>query len=193
MIKINLLSKIVWECRVCKTEKYLNEFVIHNRSPRTNMENVHLFSRESICRSCQSNRNARKARTIKAKVIAGYGGRCMCPGCDVIERAFLSLDHVVACGYMYRKEHGGQDGAWRDALQKNFPPDYQLLCFNCNNAKAFNPVGCPHTGGMSDRLPLEYVSKANGRPRECTSRRTLTMLRRQETIPPCLSEGLVLM
>jgi len=89
--------------------------------------------------------------------------------------------------FQYRKEHGGQDGAWRDALQRNFPPDYQLLCFNCNNVKAFNPGGCPHVGGLSDRSSLGYVSKAIGRPREAISRRTLTLMRRQEVYHQCPS------
>ena len=62
----------------------------------------------------------------------------------MVDIAFLCLDHVVPCGIAKRKEQGCAEGVWRDALRRNFPPDYQLLCYNCNCAKAFNPGGCPH-------------------------------------------------
>jgi hypothetical protein len=79
-------------------------------------------------------------RAVKDKVIAGYGGKCAC--CGVIERIFLTLDHVNGGG---RKERVvcGNNKAYMDALRRNFPPDYQVLCFNCNWAK--HALGeCPH-------------------------------------------------
>jgi len=156
VITINLLSRIMWECRICHKAKPVLEFTEHNRSPRTSMAGVHRFSRESVCLSCQSDLNVRKHRVIKERVIVGYGGKCMCPSCDVIERAFLTLDHVVPCGSDYRKEHGGQDGAWRDALQRNFPPDYQLNAARniAGRAWVITPIVEPMFGSTSPDFSL---------------------------------------
>lgn len=74
---------------------------------------------------------------IKAETISAYGGFCVC--CGESELTFLTVDHIVpkrkamACGapfYVKLKKHG-------------FPKGYQILCFNCNQAKRTSSV-CPH-------------------------------------------------
>ena len=87
----------------------------------------------------------RSARKYNAKqrteAIAAYGGRCAC--CGESEPAFLTFDHVNDDGSAHRREIG-HDGKmiciW--AKKNGYPKSLQLLCCNCNNAKARG--GCPH-------------------------------------------------
>ena len=161
MISINLLNGVKWTCRICKAEKPLLEFTIHRRTNLKSMAGVESFNREHICKPCGTQVNTIKKRRLKAVVIVGYGSKCSCPGCDVIEPAFLCLDHVVPCGIKKRIEQGGCEAAWRDALRRTFPPDYQLLCYNCNCAKQFNAGGCPHriASGIEQQFlePLKII------------------------------------
>lgn len=83
----------------------------------------------------------RAAREIKDFVIDGYGGKCAC--CGKTDRDFLQLDHVNGGGSKMSKE---KNKMWhyRDARDRNFPPDYQVLCSNCNMSKHFGKGVCVH-------------------------------------------------
>jgi len=142
VLRINLLNGVKIECRKCKAEKPLREFTTHRKLNPHGMSGIRFFGRERLCKLCASEISLANIRRVKELVIAGYGAKCNCPGCGVTETAFLCLDHVIPCG---TKNRPPQYRAWRDALRRNFPPDYQLLCYNCNCAKAFNAGGCPHT------------------------------------------------
>jgi hypothetical protein len=89
-------------------------------------------------------------RRIREEFIAEYGGRCVC--CGESEPKFLCLDHVDGDGAKHRKElspnRGTRGGAatalLEDLKRRGWPKDkYQLLCYNCNNAKAHYGT-CPH-------------------------------------------------
>lgn len=152
MTHINILNGVKITCRDCKLEKPLHEFTEHRRFNLKSMAGVHSFSRERLCKPCGTAINIASMLRIKALVIAGYGGKCAC--CGLTELAFLCLDHVVPCG---SENRGNCQSAWRDALRRRFPSDYQLLCYNCNNAKAFYPGGCPHQkhGGTLHQCPSQ--------------------------------------
>lgn len=107
-----------------------------------------------MCRDCRKAHNAsyrannkerireqhrEETKTVRDKAIEGYGSRCVC--CGEIERVFLTLDHVNGGGNQERKHNS--HFAYRDAIKRGFPPDYQVLCFNCNWAKHALGV-CPH-------------------------------------------------
>ena len=77
---------------------------------------------------------------IRQRVFNGYGGKCSC--CGETERAFLSIDHVNNDGAKERREKTGGYGFLSRIVKENFPPRYQILCFNCNWAKSHG--GCPH-------------------------------------------------
>jgi len=154
MVRINILNGVRLMCRGCGTNKPLHEFTEHRRLNLLSMAGVHAFGREHICKPCGTKINTDKMRHIKAQVIAGYGAKCNCPGCGVTEVAFLCLDHVIPCGGAGRGS-SGCESAWRDALRRHFPPDYQLLCYNCNCAKAFYPGGCPHQIRSAVTCPSE--------------------------------------
>jgi hypothetical protein len=78
---------------------------------------------------------------LREQVIASYGGKCICCGCDRNE--FLVIDHINGGGVQHRLHIGG--GAFYSLLRRHgFPQDeYQLLCHNCNWAK-FAHKTCPH-------------------------------------------------
>lgn len=81
---------------------------------------------------------------LRAAVIEGYGGKCNCCGCDWDE--FLTIDHVNNDGKAHRDELGPNATLiiYREAIKTNFPPRYQLLCWNCNMGKSFAGGMCPH-------------------------------------------------
>lgn len=83
---------------------------------------------------------AQKAKAARAEKIAMRGGFCQCCGESVA--AMLTLDHIKP-----RADGGTGD-----------PPNIQILCLGCNNAKGRN-VECPHAA-EARRWMLEHVSAA---------------------------------
>ncbi len=78
-----------------------------------------------------------------------YGGQpptCAC--CGESNKEFLSLDHVKNDGNLHRKTFTGSIYQWMK--NNNYPNGFQVLCHNCNFAKAWY-TECPHkrpkTGG----------------------------------------------
>ncbi|MFA5706889.1 MAG: HNH endonuclease [Candidatus Neomarinimicrobiota bacterium] len=81
------------------------------------------------------------AKTRRRKrVLAAYGGKCAC--CGETEWKFLSLDHVDNDGAEHRRKIG-QSRIYEWAEDNGYPDNLQLLCYNCNMAKAFYGK-CPH-------------------------------------------------
>lgn len=97
-------------------------------------------------------------RSVKDQVYAAYGGyRCQC--CGEAEPKFLSIDHVNNDGNLSRKRYGygvgrpaGGVKLYRTIIELGFPPDYQVLCMNCNWGKARNDGVCPHETAKVRRL-----------------------------------------
>lgn len=97
---------------------------------------------------------AKDARKVKDEVFHAYGGyKCACPGCNVTEILFLTIDHVNNDGSQHRKQLAGDKwksmtGIWfyRWLKRNNFPPGYQVLCMNCNFGKRMNNGVCPLHG-----------------------------------------------
>jgi hypothetical protein len=57
---------------------------------------------------------------------------------------FLALDHINNDGNKSRAKYGSGLSYFYMLKRKNFPPGYQILCHNCNLAKAFYGT-CPHS------------------------------------------------
>lgn len=79
---------------------------------------------------------------LKAEVYSHYGDRCAC--CGEANPMFLTLDHVNGGGYQHRKTVGGGLGMLLDIRKRGFPPEFQVLCFNCNQGRQLNGGICPH-------------------------------------------------
>jgi hypothetical protein len=105
-----------------------------------------------LCFKCaQKNKQAQKDlyKTRKAMVICGYGSKCQCDGCplrhEILNPEFLTIDHIDNDGKLDRLRFTGLLKFYKFLIDNNFPKDkYQLLCWNCNCAKALNGGVCPH-------------------------------------------------
>lgn len=82
---------------------------------------------------------------IKLDTLSHYGSVCAC--CKEADPKFLAIDHVNNNGAEERRENKskrGGSGLFYYWLKNNkYPNGYQVLCHNCNMAKAFYK-SCPH-------------------------------------------------
>lgn len=83
-----------------------------------------------------------KQKSLRMNIIMEYGNQCNC--CGIKGYEFLTLDHINNDGNIRRKkEHYGRN-LFKYILNNNFPDDIQVLCYNCNMAKAHYGGICPH-------------------------------------------------
>jgi hypothetical protein len=78
-------------------------------------------------------------RKKKYQIFKRYGGKCAC--CGESNFAFLTIDHINGRGNEERRKYHSQ--TWKLVIKHGYPKTYQLLCYNCNNAKS-NFGTCPH-------------------------------------------------
>lgn len=108
-----------------------------------NEENTTVYKGSQRCHACLRDKQIGYSRKIKEKLVAGYGGKCMWPGCDIDDIDVLTLDHVNNDGSKERKAHHkarrniygswvgfGGDAIYRVAIKEGFPARYQILCAN---------------------------------------------------------------
>lgn len=142
----------VKKCTVCKIEKPLGDF--HKK--RSSIDGVGYR-----CRICdgkyssswaknnreQSRENGRKSHYKKKMEVLLYYSKgllkCSCNGCDITEPLFLTIDHITD-GAAHKKTYlgGNNSHLYRWITKNNFPPGFQVLCFNCNCSKRNNEK-CP--------------------------------------------------
>lgn len=84
------------------------------------------------CTICIENKLA-FLRERRAKVVDGYGGKCVCCGDD--DPNVLELHHVNGDGSSHRREVGSTWKLQQWAIDNNFPDRVELLCANCHTAK----------------------------------------------------------
>lgn len=88
----------------------------------------------------------RTYQELRRSLIAHYGGQCVC--CGVADWRFLSFDHRDNDGADHRRSVFGTKRpfgrTWLRWLRDNKPDFIQLLCHNCNMAKAAFGGTCPH-------------------------------------------------
>ena len=103
--------------------------------------------RSSWCRPCRyATRTTINVRTRLA-VLSHYShGTMRCACCGQHRLPFLALDHIHNDGADQRKTIGASPGSgfFRWLVTNGFPPGLQVLCHNCNIAKAAYG-SCPHT------------------------------------------------
>lgn len=81
---------------------------------------------------------------IKQMIFDHYGSACAC--CFEDNIAFLSIDHVNNDGYLDKSNarRAGGRNLYNKVIKEGYPNNYQVLCMNCNHAKARNGGICPH-------------------------------------------------
>lgn len=108
---------------------------------------------KGLCRNCGAEKSDNRVHCQKCadytakfrigyinQILDHYGRFCAC--CKMTGDAFLTIDHVNNDGAVHRKLVG-KTGVYKDIVDRNFPPDFQILCWNCNMAK--HKLGkCPH-------------------------------------------------
>ncbi len=90
--------------------------------------------------------NAKRSREkVRRETLHHYGGVCACCGESTL--AFLTLDHVDGNGNIHRRALFGENISghvfYRKMQQLGYPDGLQVLCWNCNMAKAHYGI-CPH-------------------------------------------------
>lgn len=81
-------------------------------------------------------------RRNRQACLDAYGGKCTCCGENTYE--FLCIDHIANDGKQHRLTlTKGGDSIYRWLKRNNYPDGFQVLCHNCNLAKAFYGI-CPH-------------------------------------------------
>src|SRR5438477_9503721 len=79
------------------------------------------------CRDLHFQRN----KDLKAAAIKAYGGQCNC--CGETQSQFLTIDCIAGNHKDHKVGYGSTLYRWlRD---KQYPPEFQLLCIDCNFAK----------------------------------------------------------
>lgn len=121
--------------------------------PHKDLDARRKYARDNARKNYQKNRLNRLAahskwrNKIKLQVIDYYSKgkmNCVCCGEDTL--LFLTVDHINNNGSAERKKFtGGGHHNYRYIIKNNFPPGYQILCFNCNcgRSRTKNKI-CPH-------------------------------------------------
>lgn len=91
---------------------------------------------------CKRNDDQSHARikTLRKLIIEHYGGKCACCGESHFE--FMVIDHIKGGGTKIRKSMGNIR-EYFEIVKQGFPPDRQILCANCNQAKKKGMQFCP--------------------------------------------------
>ena len=91
-------------------------------------------------------RNLRRRAINKFEVINHYTiGKLVCACCGE-SYYFLTVDHIDGLGEQHRREIGaqGSNSIYIYLRRGNFPPGFQILCYNCNFARHYFGGICPH-------------------------------------------------
>ena len=109
-------------------------------------------------RKAECDKKKRLDAILKNEVFMAYGG-WVCACCGETERSFLTIDHMLNNGSKLRREgvHGHSTDFYRWLKKSGFPPDFQVLCMNCQFGKRMNKNVCPHQVRRNDYPEREYA------------------------------------
>ena len=93
--------------------------------------------------------NQKSRAKLKQEVIQTYGGCCVC--CGESKPDFLTMDHVNGDGGQCRRT--STRSSWLAAKQAGFPPNFRILCFNCNFSAGRHDGMCCHQFVDGQALP----------------------------------------
>lgn len=148
------LGRAYW-CKHCRNAFDRGEL---KGRPKVHPKRLSLSLKEKSARYRQEHREEyrqhqrQKAREIKMEIFSHYSwGTPQCARCKIKDMDVLTIDHIKGNGAEERKSLGwnGQSGHFYRWLKRNdFPPHYQVLCYNCNMKKARlkppHPLIVPH-------------------------------------------------
>lgn len=147
------MNSITKQCQKCKNVKAAKDYCVDNKfddglrricrdcTREIERDRYKNWSQEKKDKNRIYHKNLRNE--ARKKIISIYGGKCSCCGEERFE--FLAIDHVNGNGNNMRKNkiHPQGAGFYYWLVKNNYPKDFQILCHNCNMAKAFYGY-CPH-------------------------------------------------
>ena len=89
--------------------------------------------------------NRRVYHKLRQELLAAYGNKCN--KCGFADPRALQLDHVAGGGNKHLMAARAAHQMYRQIRQQGFPPDYQILCANCNWIKRHENGEGPGTKG----------------------------------------------
>lgn len=137
---LNINGELHLSCSRCERWLPINLFYNSDKSGLRHPKRSKCIDCERISR-----------QELKTEVFLHYSKdlKCQCPKCEIKDINFLTLDHVNNDGAKHRKSLGGIKKQWTGeriyswAKNNNYPTIFQILCYNCNLAKA-KYGKCPH-------------------------------------------------
>lgn|SRR5678815_1543951 len=93
--------------------------------------------------------NRSRNAKLRKDVIGHYSsGLFKCACCGEATEQFLTIDHINGDGAAHRRDiaqgrHPGAGNLYWWLRKNDFPPGFQVLCFNCNCAIGIHGT-CPH-------------------------------------------------
>jgi hypothetical protein len=98
-------------------------------------------SKTYLCRICYDKGKLlymiKYRQKVRDEVFRNYGG-ATCSCCGETERDFLTIDHINEDGARHRREVVRSGAFYQWLKSHNFPPGFQVLCWNCNHSKHFH-------------------------------------------------------
>lgn len=130
-------------CASCKKDKpYTREFWGPDKRSSSGLS-------DGWCRRCITEYSKIRNREERLNALIAYGnGTPDCACCGDGRYEFLTLDHINGGGNQHRlavtgSKKGGA-GVFRWLRLNNYPPGFQVLCYNCNMGRAANGGKCPY-------------------------------------------------
>lgn len=99
---------------------------------------------DPIYRAQQAEYQRERCADLRTAVFDHYGTTCSCPGCDVADLQYLTIDHPDGNGRQHREELFGNSAHagyrfYRWLRDNGWPAGYVVLCFRCNPSKGATP------------------------------------------------------
>ncbi len=135
-----------YRCLECnnKNNKIISQTTIIRRDKLramglcTNCGKESLFTKDH-CKACRDKHvivSRKSNRKCKQECFLAYGGP-KCARCGIEDPDVLTIDHINNNGSEERKQNGliGGLSSYLYLKRNNYPPGFQVLCFNCNYKK----------------------------------------------------------
>jgi len=155
--KIRAVAKAWFAANPDKTKEYSKRAYLKNRNKpwykaaaaryrEKHREQAREYQRAYFQRHKErvQERRIKYETNLKMELIAAYGGKCACPGCNESRWEFMTLDHIYGDGAEHKRRLKTSRMVYREVRKLGYPKDrYRLLCFNCNCCRGSMGY-CPH-------------------------------------------------